>query len=1088
MHSGDDARKLSTSTKRRISDTSSSSMMGDTSSERAYYVERDELLAKASTFEASKVQNLLHSELGTPRPVTELRQELESRLAESPRIRIVAPDNSFIGRVRTGPELPGNGSVSGASRAPTLSPGEVDLPTHPTSTAGPDQKVDSRSVQPEAQLPSEMKIPLYPSVRQRTIKSTKTPIIGGNPSRALPSSSVSRSKRRMKDPIIISGYATVNTSFRAYEARRIQKVQQSLLDLMLEIDRLLRGVFTLPEMALKLQDLQNETGFHEDAPNGHFHSYRITRGFFDKMSSPRPGYKANWAICDLERRLIREPFCSFQESQNRLWRAIRSLVSFRIFRIRALGPDREQRSKKRALFRWLDLSSRITNELPGFDSRLELVTQRLESQYPNADARALVRHFHVLSDLVMTRLRSLEYFWVRNGMVTAAGVQQSRDGMWRRAMLRWRKVHDGHASVLQGLASWFALSLLECPQPSEQSQNLPTRSQTDLAEHKSKYEHVFMQTSALLKELRWGRRLPQHFEDMIAGKVEVDVTKDVLRTNQEPMPRCAEPAIGSEEQTAEAQEEWVDELSHSYPTSQSMNFLEEMNTKLKKLTEFIDQIIAVQAENGPANSIQAGRLTKTLSKRQREHQRVRFNKLRLKTMTSALTDKERSVFDAYVKEHGWATKDGRHLLKLKLHHQIQLHVSSDITYDNLNLIIEREMLKRHSKVTKAEREPVYKAMRRAWSSLLLEAQEYPVLDHETADRIFKKWLLEHDEQLLAQFRPEGSSKPRAGAEQALGRVSEDHDRDPVSSGTLDHSSANGLNFQPSQQLAYPDLSTAGCLAEHEPLYPVLDVSQSTCGIDDPGTIEKGRSPLGDNCGSLPPPEDAPFCTPLGFHIPKAKLQQAIDAEPTSVGAYWQYTLYQGPEGDKDKVKVHYCKSKDATERICQLFLDEEVIGFDIEWKMNASATDGVKKNVALVQVASEKRIALFHIARYPNAITVDDFVAPTFKRIMESPKISKVGVSIKGDCTRLRKFMNIKSRGIFELSHLYKLVKFSSGDVKKINKVMVNLAQQVQEHLQLPLWKGELRLSDWSQDLNYQQIQCKLSEAPLSGSSILTSA
>ncbi|KAL2048889.1 hypothetical protein ABVK25_010841 [Lepraria finkii] len=695
MHSGDDARKLSTSTKRRISDTSRPSVIGDTSSERAYYVGRDELLAKASTFEAPEVQNLLHSELGTPRPVTELRQELESRLAESPRIRIVAPDNSFIRRVRTGPELPGNGSVSGASRAPTLSPGEVDLPTHPTSTAGPDQKVDSRSVQPEAQLPREMKIPLYPSVRQRTIKSTKTPIIGGNPSRALPSSSVSRSKRRMKDPIIISGYATVNTSFRAYEARRIQKVQQSLLDLMLEIDRLLRGVFTLPEMALKLRDLQNETGFHEDAPNGHFHSYRITRGFFDKLSSPRPGYKANWAICDLERCLIREPFCSFQESQNRLWRAIRSLVSFRIFRIRALGPDREQRSKKRALFRW----------------------------------------------------------------------------------------------------------------------------------------------------------------------------------------------------------------------------------------------------------------------------------------------------------------------------------------------------------------------------------------------IFKKWLLEHDEQLLAQVRPEGSSKPRAGAEQALGRVSEDHDRNPVSSGTLDHSSANGLNFQPSQQLAYPDLSTAGCLAEREPLYPVLDVSQSTCGIEDPGTIEKGRSPLGDNCGSLPPPEDAPFCTPLGFHIPKAKLQQAIDAEPTSVGAYWQYTLYQGPEGDKDKVKVHYCKSKDATERICQLFLDEEVIGFDIEWKMNASATDGVKKNVALVQVASEKRIALFHIARYPNAITVDDFVAPTFKRIMESPNVSKVGVSIKGDCTRLRKFMNIKSRGIFELSHLYKLVKFSSGDVKKINKVMVNLAQQVQEHLQLPLWKGELRLSDWSQDLNYQQIQYAASDS-----------
>ncbi len=288
-------------------------------------------------------------------------------------------------------------------------------------------------------------------------------------------------------------------------------------------------------------------------------------------------------------------------------------------------------------------------------------------------------------------------------------------------------------------------------------------------------------------------------------------------------------------------------------------------------------------------------------------------------------------------------------------------------------------------------------------------------------------------------------------------------------------SSGSLGFQCSMPLTYSDLSTSKYLTESEPLYPVVDGSQFASRPADCGTNETGGSAMEDNADSSTLSEDLPFSTPLGYHIPKAKLQRAIDAAPSVMAAYWQYTLYQGPGGEKDKVKVHYCKSKDSTERISQLFLHKKVIGFDIEWKINATTTDGVKKNVALIQIASEERIALFHIARYPNATDVDDFVAPTFKRIMESPNITKVGVSVKGDCTRLRKFMNIEARGIFELSHLYKLVKFSCGDVKKINKVLVSLAQQVKEHLQLPLWKGEVRSSDWSQDLNYEQIRCEYS-------------
>ncbi|MCJ1395897.1 hypothetical protein MMC18_008783 [Xylographa bjoerkii] len=219
----------------------------------------------------------------------------------------------------------------------------------------------------------------------------------------------------------------------------------------------------------------------------------------------------------------------------------------------------------------------------------------------------------------------------------------------------------------------------------------------------------------------------------------------------------------------------------------------------------------------------------------------------------------------------------------------------------------------------------------------------------------------------------------------------------------------------------------------------------------------------------------PLHTPLLYQIPEANLKEAMLSSRSTVPAYWQYSLYENSAGER--VKVHYCRSKQTTETIAKLFLDKKVIGFDIEWKPNAQYTDGIRKNVSLIQLASEERIALFHIANFSQGDTLANLLAPTLKAIMEDPKISKVGVSVKSDCTRLRKSMGIKARGLFELSHLYKLIKYSANDAKKIDKKLVALAKQVEEHLQLPLWKGEVRSSDWSQPLNYQQIQYAASDS-----------
>ncbi|OHW91101.1 3'-5' exonuclease [Colletotrichum incanum] len=223
--------------------------------------------------------------------------------------------------------------------------------------------------------------------------------------------------------------------------------------------------------------------------------------------------------------------------------------------------------------------------------------------------------------------------------------------------------------------------------------------------------------------------------------------------------------------------------------------------------------------------------------------------------------------------------------------------------------------------------------------------------------------------------------------------------------------------------------------------------------------------------------EEPPLTSLDFKVSVKDFREAQNAEKNSAKSFWSYTLYRGPpeDGGEKKVKVHYCKSKHTMERVCQYFVDDKVLGLDLEWFPEARKDSGPKKNVSLIQIANESRIALFHVALFPN----DDFVAPTFRKIMEDADVRKVGVAIKGDCTRMRTHLGVDTKGIFELSHLHKLVKYSaSGRVDLINKRMVTLALLVQEHLGLPMFKGsDVRSSDWSQPLNMSQLMYSASDA-----------
>ncbi|KAI2613377.1 hypothetical protein GGR54DRAFT_615607 [Hypoxylon sp. NC1633] len=183
--------------------------------------------------------------------------------------------------------------------------------------------------------------------------------------------------------------------------------------------------------------------------------------------------------------------------------------------------------------------------------------------------------------------------------------------------------------------------------------------------------------------------------------------------------------------------------------------------------------------------------------------------------------------------------------------------------------------------------------------------------------------------------------------------------------------------------------------------------------------------------------------------------------------HWNYWYYQGPQGRCPQIL--YSKSASNSEAIARTFLNEPVLGFDMEWPMDADKRSRIQEKVALIQIACERRIALFHIALHDGE-TSKDIIAPSLRNIIESPYILKTGVAIvKADFKRLRYYFQLQTRGAFELSHLHSLVRSGSQPPEQATTRLWALSKQVEQHLGLPLHKGSVRTSDWSKPLNEEQ-------------------
>jgi ribonuclease D len=186
-------------------------------------------------------------------------------------------------------------------------------------------------------------------------------------------------------------------------------------------------------------------------------------------------------------------------------------------------------------------------------------------------------------------------------------------------------------------------------------------------------------------------------------------------------------------------------------------------------------------------------------------------------------------------------------------------------------------------------------------------------------------------------------------------------------------------------------------------------------------------------------------------------------------------MYRGP--DNKPVQIQYSKTKADSETLARQFLNETVVGFDMEWPWKQVSRNDLQSKIGLIQVAVEDKIALFHIGLHPGK-TVDDIIAPSLRKLIEDPKIGKLGIGVlSADFSRLRKFFHLKPRGAVELSHLYRLTKFGDWKPEYVSTKLISLANLVEDQFGYPLYKGDVRTSNWSKPLKQDQIDYAAGDA-----------
>jgi ribonuclease D len=141
---------------------------------------------------------------------------------------------------------------------------------------------------------------------------------------------------------------------------------------------------------------------------------------------------------------------------------------------------------------------------------------------------------------------------------------------------------------------------------------------------------------------------------------------------------------------------------------------------------------------------------------------------------------------------------------------------------------------------------------------------------------------------------------------------------------------------------------------------------------------------------------------------------------------------------------------DSAEQIdaaCDELLREPLLGFDTESR--PAFQKGVVNRIALLQLSTPTRCYLFRL----NKIRLDKAIL----KILESPKITKIGLSVAGDIRELETLRKFRPKGFVDLQKL--APECGIADLSLIKITAITLGHKISKAQRLSNWEA-VQLTD----------------------------
>ena len=141
-------------------------------------------------------------------------------------------------------------------------------------------------------------------------------------------------------------------------------------------------------------------------------------------------------------------------------------------------------------------------------------------------------------------------------------------------------------------------------------------------------------------------------------------------------------------------------------------------------------------------------------------------------------------------------------------------------------------------------------------------------------------------------------------------------------------------------------------------------------------------------------------------------------------------------------KIVIVESLRSLESACKELSKECIIGFDTETRPSFKA--GVQYRVSLLQLSTEKRCYLIRLSRIP--------LDKQILKILENPKIIKVGAAVSGDISSLKALRHFREAGFVDLQSIAGMWGIEEKSLRKLSAI--TLGHRVSKAQRLSNWEA----------------------------------